>query len=257
MQTDPALEWRRLTEHYRELCDDELRNLAVDFADLTDTAKQVLRDEMRSRGLGDPQASEIAPHSNVPQPIDAPAIALPPSRHPRAADTEKFDPIAGRTGVAFGARFPDLVPDTPETDEDDPGPHEYTWKTVLCECETVEEASELSQMLHLAGLDSWVQESHEFGQQYSRVLVAADQLDKAREIAARPIPKTTVDDSKQEIPEFVEPKCPKCGSDEVVLEGVDRVNRWRCEQCNAEWSDGVAADEDATDVTSAASKNAR
>ena len=33
--------------------DDELHQLAADFADLTDTAQQALRSEMRSRGLGD------------------------------------------------------------------------------------------------------------------------------------------------------------------------------------------------------------
>ena len=56
MQSDPALEWRRLTEHYREMSDEELRELAADFANLTETAQQVLAQEMRSRGLGDPQA---------------------------------------------------------------------------------------------------------------------------------------------------------------------------------------------------------
>ena len=50
------LEWRRLTEHYREMSDGELYELADDFGNLTDTAQQVLRSEMKSRGLGETQA---------------------------------------------------------------------------------------------------------------------------------------------------------------------------------------------------------
>ena len=47
MQADPILEWQRLSEHYRAMNDDELRQLAADFADLTDTAQQALRSEMQ------------------------------------------------------------------------------------------------------------------------------------------------------------------------------------------------------------------
>jgi ribosomal protein L37AE/L43A len=74
-----------------------------------------------------------------------------------------------------------------------------------------------------------------------QVQVAADELDSARAVASQPIPHDIIEDSETEIPEFVEPKCPKCGSDDVVLEGVDTANRWRCEQCDAEWSDAVEA----------------
>ena len=61
MQADPIQEWQRLTEHYRQMGDQELRELAFDFSNLTDTAQQVLRSEMRCRGLGDPQAATNAP----------------------------------------------------------------------------------------------------------------------------------------------------------------------------------------------------
>ena len=56
MQANPFEEWQRLTEHYREKSEEELRELAADFADLTETAQQVLRNEMRKRGLDDPAA---------------------------------------------------------------------------------------------------------------------------------------------------------------------------------------------------------
>ncbi len=56
MQIDPMENWRQLTGHYAQMTDGELLNLAGDFDNLTDMARQVLRDEMKKRGLGDPQS---------------------------------------------------------------------------------------------------------------------------------------------------------------------------------------------------------
>ena len=239
MQTDPAEEWRRLSEDYRAMGDEELLNLAADFDDLTVTAKQALRQEMRSRGLGDPEgAKSVQPRPPSADPLHAP-LALRNARCDAGTTADiEYEPF-----VAFGGRAPELVPDTPEAHDESEGPHEYTWKTVLCECETTGQARQLVEVLDHAGIDSWVEHP---GATYRyrgsavenpRVLVAADQLEQARAIAAKPIPQEIVNESKEEIPEFVEPKCPKCGSDDVVLDGVDSENHWRCEQCDAEWSD--------------------
>jgi hypothetical protein len=61
MPESPDQEWCRLTAHYAEMWDDELFNIAADYNDLTDTARQVLRDEMRKRKLADPSAPPQAP----------------------------------------------------------------------------------------------------------------------------------------------------------------------------------------------------
>ncbi len=66
MQADPILEWQRLTEHYREMSDEELHELADDLGNLTDTAQQVLRSEMKSRGLGETQAPTSRAAIDVP-----------------------------------------------------------------------------------------------------------------------------------------------------------------------------------------------
>ena len=224
MQIDAAFELRRLAEEYRAKSDEELRELAADFTDLTEPAQQALRQEMQIRRLGDPQAPE----------------ALPPTNAPPERATARIEPEPGPAHPAiplglFG-RMPELIPDAPQ-DADEKSQHEYTWKTALCDCDTNEEALQLSEVLHQSGIDSWIQQAREFGRQYARVQVAADQLEQARAIAARSIPKEIIDESKVEIPEFVEPKCPKCGSDDVVLEGVDPENTWRCEQCGAQWTD--------------------
>ena len=239
MQMDPVQEWQRLTAAYREKSPEELLELARDFADLTEAAQQALRSEMRSRGLGDPERPQSAPQSQLfskePNPV-------PP---PRNAASDPVDNIAFG---AFGGRMPQLVPDTPDSHEAD-GPHDYTWKTPLCECETTEQAQQLIEALQQAGIDGWVEHPGGYRSsalEYPRVLVAADQLDQARVIAAQPIPQQIADELKEEIPEFVEPKCPKCGSDDVVLEGVDPENTWRCEQCDAEWIESMPKAVDGT-----------
>lgn len=248
MQSDPSEVWRRLTEEYRDMSEEELRNLAEDFDDLTENAKQALRQEMRSRGLGDPETASAPDESQF---AHRPSSNAPPQR---ASCPPEFDEVGiFPTDSHLGdlGRSPKLVPDEADAGSGDTAgePREYTWKTVLCECETDHEAQYLANALRNAGLDGWVQPSREFGRQYSRVLVAADQLEQAKAIAAKPIPQEIIDDSKAEVPEFVVPKCPKCGAEDPILEAVEPTNTWRCEQCDYQWSDpaAVAVDNPARD----------
>jgi len=231
MQADPILEWQRLSEHYREISDDELRELAADFADLTETAQQALRSEMRSRGQG-----------NLKSPETATTTYATPSNAPSAPAAARIEPEPGPEYPAicpgyFGG-MPELVSDAPDG-ADDEGPRDYTWKTVLCDCDTDKQAQELSAALQQAGIESWVQQSREFSRRYARVLVVADQLDQARAVAARPIPRAIVEESGTEIPDFTPPACLKCGAKDPVLEGVDPENSWRCEQCGEQWSESL------------------
>lgn len=246
MQIDPVLEWQRLTEEYRRKSSGELRELARDFADLTPTAQQALRSETQSRGLGDPE--------RLPS---APAIQSAPKALPQAPLPLGNTSGAGNSmGGVFGARTPELAPDAPAPDgEDDGAPHEYTWKTPLCNCDSRDEARYLQEALRRAGIECWIgfdgyttsyvpAASYQLTTGNLQVLVAADQLDEARAVAAMPIAQEIVDELQQVVPEFVEPKCPKCGSDDVVLEGVDPENTWRCESCDAQWTDAAPQAED-------------
>jgi hypothetical protein len=247
MQTDPVLEWRRLTEHYRAISDDELREIAEDFSDLTETAQQALRAEMQTRGMGRPEDLSSASYSgNTPQAAadsgdDWTVDADPPAVIDDAAN------VLGHFG-----RPPQIVPDAPAAEAADDGPHEYTWKTVLCECNTSEQALQLREALRRARIESWI-ESAGMGSRYTgvnltnpRVLVAADQLDQARAIVSQPIPQSIVDDLKLEVPEYEPPVCPKCGARDPVLESVDPENTWECEQCGERWTESaVSGDEEA------------
>ena len=221
MKADPIEEWRKLREHYSQLSVEELYELALDFGDLTESAQQVLREEMKSRGLDAPgTSSEVSKGavSSVPSRID-----------PHELQTDD-DQSPGSLGQGE------------ETEADQA--REYTWKTQLCECGSTEQAWQLHQVLRQEGIDSWVEQpdsSCSFGISYPRVMVAADQLEAAIEIAGRPIPKEIVEESQVETSEFEAPECPKCGAGDPVLEGVDPVNSWLCEACGEQWTEALNA----------------
>ena len=249
MQADPILEWQRLVAHYRELGDEELRELAADFNDLTESAQQALRNEMQSRGLGDAIVA-----SNAPRASDSP-LATSAAPIDAGAENESCAPIhdPALNPLAFGGRPPELVPNTPNAGGEVDGPIDYTWKTVLCDCETPEEAWQLSEALKQVGIQSWIDEPRprsgyaSFDLPSPRVLVAADQLEQARPIAARPIPPEIVEESETKVPDFEPPRCPKCGALDPVLEAVDPANSWRCEQCGQQWTESAPAEAQAAE----------
>lgn len=230
---NPADEWRALTGHYRSMVEEELLELAADFHNLTPTAQQALRDEMRLRKLGDPQAPAVA------RGVTAPLIPPSSLRH-SVVDR-------ARVPLAFGARPPELVPSVPAQPVA-AGPVEYTWKTLLCNCDGDEQAWQIYEMLRRAGIESWIEgpttyanssSVHETGLDTGsrRVMVAADQLDAARVLADQPVPADIIEQSKISPPEYEPPVCPRCGAADPLLEDVDPVNAWKCEACGIEWSD--------------------
>jgi hypothetical protein len=217
MQVNPAEDWQRLTEHYREVSDEEIEELAADYADLTETAQQALRSEMLTRGLGDPLAKDAASHG--------------PNATLRSQWASSVNPDSG--GRQSSA-----------SDAEDDSAHDFTWKTQLCECESADQAWQLYLVLKREGIDSWFERPgsrYARDARYPRVLVAADQLDQAREIAARPIPQDFIEESGEEVREFEPPVCPKCGAEDPVLESADPANAWLCEACGKQWIDPMPA----------------
>ena len=115
MQNDPLAEWQRLTEIYSKMYDDELLELAADSADLTEGARQVLRrrdEKARAGNIGPGEQCAGTSQSFPAPPLMDSAVNMPES---------------DRQTAARMSRKSDL-------------PHEYTWKTVLCECDGAEEA---------------------------------------------------------------------------------------------------------------------
>jgi hypothetical protein len=219
MRSNSAEEWQRLTSLYAEKSDEELLELAADFGNLTEFAQPILRDEMRKRGLGDPQTPVAKPVFGISRPVVG----------------EQSRPL-----------------DSPPNDSDVTDverPYDYTWKTLLCDCANWDEVWQMREALSREGIESWMGGSpSQFGMASGgpRILVAADQLDEARTVIARPIPQDIIDQSKEKIEEFVPPICPKCGADDPVLESAEPTNAWLCENCGARWTDSAGSDEAAS-----------
>jgi hypothetical protein len=189
------------------MSDGELYELDASAGDLTEMAQQVLRDEMKKRGL-----------SKLDTAANAGRAAAP--RWQGGADS----------------------PADEEGSEQSEQPYELTWKVFLGECEDQQQAWQVREALRRAGVESWI-EGHGYrvanDSANPRILVAADQLEEARAIIASPIPQEIIDESNSPDVEFTAPVCPKCGAEEPLLEGVDPVNAWLCESCGAEWTDAA------------------
>jgi hypothetical protein len=206
MPDDPQRYWRDLTENYRQMSDGELLELGESRGDLTEMAQQVLRDEMRKRGLNESKPADVLK-------------------------------ITDRDAIVHweSPRYRDM---TREASEDGGAPHEFTWKTLLCECETAQEAWQVAETLRRAGIESWVTGSRAtWDVSGPRVQVAADQLEQAQAVLASPIPQDVIEESQIKLPEFELPGCPVCGASDPLLESADPVNAWVCETCGAEWTD--------------------
>ncbi|MGB7137007.1 MAG: hypothetical protein WBD46_17095 [Acidobacteriaceae bacterium] len=224
MQSDPAGEWQRLTRLYGDKSDEELDDLADEFGNLTEVAQQVLRDERKKRGLSAAQAANPNPQ---------------PDRRP-----------------VFGGWTPAMAEQNGERgeshaeggDEGSDLPREYTWKTLLCTCDTHEEAWQLTEVLRRAGIEGWIEAPAQGSLDVTgpRVMVAADQLEEARALAAQPIPQDIVDQSRVRVEDFVPPACPQCGAADPVLESVEPANQWNCENCGTRWKETATPDGEAS-----------
>jgi hypothetical protein len=221
MQQDPMEEWRRLTTLYSEMGDIEIRELANQINDLTDTAQQILRDELKKRSISEKSLSS-------------------PSTRREAVDNDS-------AAVHWDSRedsYQDADDNVAEV-----GSVEYTWKTGLCRCDSIDEAAQRGEMLRRAGIESWVQRPGarfvvpwlELGVGDLQINVAADQLEQARAIMTQPIPQDIINEIMEEesTPGYEIPRCPKCKAEDPTLESVEPTNNWLCESCGYTWSDPI------------------
>ena len=218
---DNVKEWQRLTRLYTEKSDIELRELAQDFNDLTEIAQQILRDELKKRSL--PQPENLVTANSVKAARD---FGLP----------------AGKAGMRFGDSVLD-ADSSPREDQSEAevGPaHEYSWKVVLCECDEREDATDLMTALERAGIRSWYDgpdSPFSLSSYGPRILVAADELDRARLVMEQPISEEIRNQTRTAVPDFESPCCAKCGAADPLLMAADTGNTWQCEECGAEWTE--------------------
>lgn len=118
----------------------------------------------------------------------------------------------------------------------------YLTGTIVREYDTVNEAKLAAFILALAQIEAGVVDGQAgFDLQPPSVRVAPEDLEEADALLAQPISAETRADFEAMLqePDFEGPVCPRCTSNGVLLEGVEPVNQWRCEDCGHSWKDGV------------------
>lgn len=77
------------------------------------------------------------------------------------------------------------------------------------------------------------------GERGPRVVVGPEDAVRAEAILSRPLAKRFRKEEEEEGPaDFELPECPKCGGGETLLETVDPLNHWRCDDCGHSWVEG-------------------
>ena len=220
MQTlDPAGEWLRLSEHYRQLSDDELVGLARQTSELTDVAQQALVQEIANRRLKLPPEESAPPRSPEPQPDSAEDGDSPYAEDHKLvvirtvwslADALKLQRLLDTAGIPFYM-----------------GPE----KAAGVDAVTSNFANGLSVQIMQVGVP-WARQAL---QQY----FPADEP-----------PQEKADESDN-----LAIHCPKCHSTEVVFEDLEQGPgnsegkpsskfKWTCDSCGHEWEDdGLVTEE--------------
>jgi hypothetical protein len=68
-----------------------------------------------------------------------------------------------------------------------------------------------------------------------RVVVTPKDAERATAILSQPTTDQLKSETEEVPEEFALPHCPACGGEETLLESVDPVNRWRCDDCGHTW----------------------
>lgn len=112
----------------------------------------------------------------------------------------------------------------------------------VAECRTTDDAQFLAYLLSERGIRSGILvPGDKMDLRLPQIKVAPEHEELARRILAEPVPAGTREDydAAPEIDVPPHPCCPACRSDEVVLDGIESGNQWRCEHCGKAWTEIV------------------
>ena len=137
--------------------------------------------------------------------------------------------------------YKDMNRESEESDYWDPYRNELTiGGTTVAECGTTEDAWFLVHILEELGIRSAVSlPDSRMDLRGPQVRVAPDDAEKAKLVLSNPIPagKREAYDSQPEAEPEPLPVCPKCNAPDLILEGVDDANHWRCDGCGHKWGE--------------------
>jgi hypothetical protein len=107
-------------------------------------------------------------------------------------------------------------------------------------------ASAASLALRDAGIESVVlqQDGSRMDVRGPRVVVAPEDAEGAATVLSQPLAERFRREVEEAVPEeFDVPMCPKCGSNETLLEAVEPANQWHCDDCGHDWLEDDASSE--------------
>jgi len=231
---DAAAEYLRISEHYRQMKDEELLALAPQTDSLTPFAQQALATEIRQRGL---KVETVEEKPAAPARFQAAFNAPSPKFRDRA------DRDSSSVDVGNGV----------ELEEEDPYEEDRKLFT-LCTVWSLRDALKVQRILDVAGIP------------FSMGKEMATGVDKVTSKFADGVgvqimqiglpwayqamkgsyfpednPEEPFDETKQLVV-----RCPRCWSTEVVFDGrggaaagddASRKFRWTCDACNYRWED--------------------
>jgi hypothetical protein len=99
-------------------------------------------------------------------------------------------------------------------------------------------AAAASLALQEAGIQSIVlqQDGSRMDVRGPRVVVAPEDAEEAAMLLSQPLAERFTREVEESAPEeFDVPQCPKCGGNETLLEAVEPVNQWHCDDCGHDW----------------------
>lgn len=255
---DPAGEFLRITERYRQMSDSELLVLVPESPQLTPLAQQALASEVRTRGLKVEDAPEIKTPSE-PSPFKSPAAFF---EHESSNFSGKAAASSGQDSSG-GASTSSSSNDGDSAGDADADPYAEDRELVeLCTVWSLADARQVDSLLNRAGIPFFMgPEKATFADAVTstfangvsvkimrigmpwaaQVMQYYEPLD---EPPAKPEPEPT------ELPV----RCPKCQSTEVILDDVvpdprgaaensSSKYRWTCDACGEQWEDGGVARE--------------
>ena len=219
---DPEQERRRLAEFYSRRMDGQLEKVAKEAYDLTDIAREVLREEFARRGL-DVQLVELRPVPPAP-----PALPGDPPPEPSVEAASAGDGELELRKMITIRQFRDL-------------PEALLAKGSLdsagIDCALVDD--------NMVRMDWFI--SNFIGG--VKLQVQPDEVEAAIEILDQPIPEGF---DVAGIGQYQQPHCPRCQSLDVNFQEVAPAaflttlvsmpipfhrRAWRCHSCDAEWED--------------------
>jgi DNA-directed RNA polymerase subunit M/transcription elongation factor TFIIS len=250
---DPAGEFLRISERYRQMSDEEILVLIPQSSELTPFAQQALANEVRQRGLRSEVEVEAEEPSASSQ-FEASRVKRPPV---------SFEHEFSKFRDSAGDDFPNADSSHDRDSSSDADSYEEDRKLIdLCTVWSLREALKVKMILDGLGIPFFMGPERATGVDgvtsfANGISVQIMQIGLPWAGPARRHYEPTDDPNRKEDEELDElaVRCPKCHSAEVVFEGgtstlvvatddSSQKYKWTCDSCGHQWEDdGIAQEE--------------